>query len=210
VGLTKKVGYGKMVIVWLAITRKSPKRGEDKIMETIQVKRQYRFTDPNKEVAEANNAITKDGKWKFNWDESEIAESTDKETGYTLPGEYIVKCSATGAVKAIEVADVELPTTPGEANSMLGELDEQAILGMVRYVVENRKKEEISSGLLERHESPEKAQKRLEKKQAQAAEEIQKWMMAEVGAGRYPSQDAFNAKVREVHGKFELPLPTSE
>jgi len=179
-------------------------------METIQIKRQYRYIDPSKETAEANNAITKDGKWKFNWDETEIAEATDKDSGYTLPGEYIVSCKATGAVKAVEVADCELPTGKSEAEDMVGSLNDEQFVSMVRYVVENRKKEEISAGLMERHESPEKAQKRLEKKQAEAAKEVTEWITSEAGAGRYPSQEAFNAKVREVHERLEIPLPSGE
>jgi hypothetical protein len=63
---------------------------------------------------------------------------------------------------------------------------------------------------MERHESPEKAAKRLEKKQAKAAKETMDWMKDEVAAGRYPSQDAFNAKVREIHTKLEIPLPDTE
>lgn len=174
-------------------------------METIQIKRQYRFIDPDRQVAEGNGALLKNGKVKFNWEEAEIGEAT--EDNYTIPGEYIITCKASNAVKAVEVADLDLPTTDAEAQAIFNGMSGADKLGMVRYAVENKAKDGISSGLMERNESPEKAQKRLEKKQAKAAGLLKDWMMEEVEAGRYPSQEAFNAKVREIHQQHDLPLP---
>lgn len=179
-------------------------------MEQIQIKRQYRFIDPDRQVAEDNDALLKNGKVKFSWDETEIKEATDNESDYTLPGEYLVDCKNSNARKAVEVADLDLPTDASEADSIYGGLDEAERLGMVRYAVENKAKDGVSAGLMERHESPEKAQKRLEKKQGKAASLLKDWMMEEVEAGRYPSQDAFNEKVREIHTQFDLPLPGQE
>jgi hypothetical protein len=179
-------------------------------METKQYTRQYRYIDPDRAVAEDNGALLKNGKIKFNWDETEIKDATDKETGYTVPGEYIISCKASNATKALEVAEVELPTEVFEADNAFQSMGDGERLGLVRYALENKAKDETSAGLMERHESPEKAQKRLEKKQAKAAGLLKDWMMAEVEAGRYPSQDAFNDKVREIHLAHDLPLPGQE
>jgi hypothetical protein len=181
-------------------------------METKQFTRQYRYIDPDRQVAEDNGALLKNGKIKFNWDETEIKDATDKESGYIIPGEYIITCKASNATKALEVAEVELPTDVNEAVGAFQNLADDEKLGMIRYALENKAKDETSAGLMERHESPEKAQKRLEKKQAKAAGLLKDWMMSEVEAGRYPSQDAFNDKVREIHLAHDLPLPgeTSE
>jgi hypothetical protein len=177
-------------------------------METIQFKRQYRYIDPDRAVAEANEAIAKNGKVKFNWDESEIEENTIE--GLTENREYIVTCKASNAVKAVVYAEVDLVTDENEATQRFNQMSGSDKVAMVRYADENKAKDTESAGLMERHESPEKAAKREEKKLAKAASLTMDWMKEEVKAGRYPSQDAFNDKVREVHATLGIDLPDSE
>ena len=179
-------------------------------METVQIIRQYRFIDPDKAFAQDHGGLSKSGKWVFNWDTTEIDDNTDKESGYILPGEYILTCKNTNATKAVEVADLELVTTEEEARVELGSLQGEQLVSAVRYLKENREKERISAGLMERHESPEKAAKRLEKKTAKASQELMDWAMSQVSKGGWPSQDDFNAQLRVVYGKFDLELPNQE
>lgn len=177
-------------------------------METIYFKRQFRYVDPDKATALANQAIDEKGKWQFNWNEQEIEDCT--VDGITEEREYIVSCKATGAVKAVEYSSVEVPTEESEADSFYNGMTGVEKVGMLRYAIENKAKDEISSGLMERHESPEKAQKRKEKKQAEAATKITEWIQAKAAAGEYPSQEAFNEKVREIHAELNLELPEVE
>ncbi|MHA2350721.1 MAG: hypothetical protein ACXADL_13950 [Candidatus Thorarchaeota archaeon] len=179
-------------------------------METIQFTRQYRYIDPDRAIAEENGALLKNGKVKFNWDMTEVEEATDKESGDIEVREYIITCKASNAVKALVVAEVDLVTTEEEADSRYFELSGDEKVAFIRYADENRAKDEASAGLMDRHESPEKAAKRQEKKQAKAAQETMDWMKDEVKAGRYPSQEAFNDKVREVHTRLNIPLPETD
>jgi hypothetical protein len=179
-------------------------------MKTVYFTRQYRYIDPDRQVAEDNGALLKNGKVKFSWDMTEVEDNTDSESGIVTPREYIITCKASNAVKALEASSVEVPTEADEADSIYMGFADNERVGLVAYALENKAKDEVSAGLMERHESPEKAAKRLEKKQAKAAQLTMDWMKEEVKAGRYPSQDAFNDKVREIHTELDIPLPDNE
>lgn len=176
-------------------------------METKNYYRQFRYIDPDKSVAEGNEALDKNGKVKFNWDMTEIDQATKDNEDITPLEEFIVSCKASNAVKAVEFDSVDLPTTTEEADEMFLAMSDSDRLGMVRYAEENNAKDATSAGLMERHESPEKAQKRLEKNLAKAAEAGMDWFKQRIKENRYPAQDEFNQKLREIHEELGLPAP---
>jgi len=169
-------------------------------MEKVQIRRQYRYDDGNKEKLAAN-------KGRFDWDLKPIEDKTvDGKIG---DGVYVITCSACEAKKAVAYETIDIPTTEHEAREAFNNLSPDNKVSVLAFAKEEKAKQGLTNSLMENPKfvSPEKLAKRLEKKQATAGKLITEFVSEYTMKGQYPPQEAFNKRLTEIHKELGLELP---